>query len=171
MLPVNFDRVSAEPPRQRKWEASGGPKPAVDRSADTAQVQRARRGKTVPWIGAQTPPRAPGRRPLSHNVSISGRQAEGRSSPSIGARTPPRWGVRSTVRRYRRAERRATDRGPLGKCRLTPTALTLAAPTLILTFALIPCSGKMYKSEAGGGETGYRETERGDPQNRPCDAR
>ena len=58
------------------------------------------------------------------------------------------------MRRYRRAERRATDRGPLGKCRLTPTALTLAAPTLILTFALIPCSGKMYKSEAGGGGEG-----------------
>ena len=48
MLPVNFDRVSAEPPRQRKREASGGPKLAVDRSADTAQVGRAEHGETVP---------------------------------------------------------------------------------------------------------------------------
>ena len=56
MLPVNFDRVSAEPVRQRKREASGGPRPAVDRSTDTAQVQRAWHGKTVPWIGAEGHP-------------------------------------------------------------------------------------------------------------------
>ena len=30
---------------------------------------------------------------------------------------------------------------------------------------------KKYKSEAGGGETRYRGSERRDPRNRPCDAR
>ena len=48
MEAVNFHRVSAEPQRQHEWEGIVGPKPADVRSADTAQIQRARRGKTVP---------------------------------------------------------------------------------------------------------------------------
>ena len=122
MRPGGRSGSEREPPRSREQSpragaaAGGGPEPAVDRSAETAERERARRGETVPWIGAETPPREPGRRPLSHHVSASRRRAEGRSPPSIGARTPPRRTARQPPRPHRPAERGARPGGPGAAC-------------------------------------------------------
>ena len=102
--------------RERVRQRAEGPSPPSigARRRQRRTVRGTARG--IPWIGAETPPREPGRRPLSHHVSASRRRAEGRSPPSIGARTPPRRTARQPPRTHRPAERGARPGGPGAAC-------------------------------------------------------